>query len=37
VKFDPKPDQIVKKKFAAEPRNHAEIRDIQKVLTGEEL
>lgn len=28
VKFDPKADHIIKKKFPSEPRNHQEIRDI---------
>jgi hypothetical protein len=38
AKFDPNPDQVwKKKKFNSEPKNHAEIRDISKPLTGEEL
>ena len=35
LKFDPKPDEVIKKKFPFEPKNHFEERDIIAILTGE--
>lgn len=36
-KFDPDPNERVKKKFPSEPNNHAEIRDISQTLSGDQL
>jgi len=35
LKFDPKSDEVIKKKFPFEPKNHVEERDISATLTGE--